>query len=378
MDHNFQSRDCSLKGQDKVFNLFTGTVNSCCRAYPEKLSNFDSVNTLITKWDLEKKSLQQGKKIPGCNHCWKHEDSGVLSYRQQQGINDTRNCIELIFSNACNQMCSYCSPKFSTTWQESIRTHGLFERVSRTTNLNLAIPSAPSAGEWLNKIQHYISQCDDNSVYLKLLGGEPLMQKANLEKFLQLQNSKIRKLTVVTNLNPPDNKFLSWLLDHYDISKLNFSISLDATPEFNHVPRAGFDCDKFYLNLELLKQRQVKFKLMSVVSALNIFDLHNFLPWIQDNRYCIDGFYRVNNPPPLDPAVVPAEFRSQVFDLIDKNLLPEHVGVILQEPDSLVDLKLREQYNYLKQYFERTAIDPNKVDNKLFVDYWTWLTWKFT
>jgi organic radical activating enzyme len=338
------------------------------------------VSQLIAKWDQEKKSLEQGEQISGCDHCWKHEEQSIRSYRQQLGSIDQPNQVELIFSNACNQMCSYCSPKYSTTWQESIRTQGLFERVSGSTNANLAIHQHQDfdAEKWLCEIQNYILSCEDNSVLLTLLGGEPLMQQANLEKFLQLQNSKIQLLRIITNLNPPSNKFLIWLLEHYDVSKLKFSISLDASPEFNHVPRAGFDHVKFHQNLDLLKLHGADFKFMPVVSALSIFDLSNFLPWTQKNNFSIKKFYRINNPAMLDPVVVPLEFRSRILESTDSTLLPENVQKMLTDPTPPVDLKLFEQYNYLEQYFQRTGLDPTQVNNDLFVEYWNWLTKRFT
>jgi organic radical activating enzyme len=279
-------------------------------------------------------------------------------------------------------MCSYCSPKYSTTWQESVRTQGLFDRVSGSTNANLAIAQHHDydhdAKKWLDEIQNYILSCEDNSVLLTLLGGEPLMQQANLEKFLQLQNSKIQQLNIITNLNPPSNKFLTWLLDHCDVSKLKFNISLDATPEFNHMPRAGFDSAKFYQNLDLLEHHGVNFEFLPVVSALSIFDLYNFLSWIQHNNFHAPDFLRINNPAMLDPVVVPLEFRSRILESTDPTLLPENVRNILSEPDSSVDLKLFEQYNYLEQYFARTGIDPDRITNDLFIQYWNWLKRKFT
>jgi len=40
----------------------------------------------------------------------------------------------------------------------------------------------------------------------------------------------------------------------------------------------------------------------------------------------------------------------------------------------MVDIKLFEQYNYLKQYFARTGTE---VTNTVFATYWTWLEERF-
>jgi hypothetical protein len=44
-------------------------------------------------------------------------------------------------------------------------------------------------------------------------------------------------------------------------------------------------------------------------------------------------------------------------------------------PGNMVDLKLFEQYNYLKQYFDRTNVDY--LQNTKFASYWNWLTERY-
>jgi len=375
-----KSLACTLKGDQKIFNIHIDQTNSCCKAYPEKLSDHTSIKQLIDKWNSEKVQLEQGQELHGCEMCWKHEHKGILSHRQHHGTIDHGNTINIMLSNACNQMCSYCSPQYSTTWQESIRTYGLFKKISRSTNQNLSLKKSHDIDEkfWIDEIKNYMATCEDNSIHLQLLGGEPLMQKSSLDKFLNLQNSKIRTLKIVTNLNPPDNKFLIWILNQYSNNKLFVEISLDASPDFNHIPRAGFDSKKFLDNLDLLKKYQIDFKFSPTVSALSIFDLPEFLQWNQKNNFPIPKFFRIHNPLTLDPVVVPFEFRSQILESTDPNLLPENVQKILTEPTPAVDLKLFEQYNYLEQYFARTGIDPDRITNDLFVQYWNWLKRKFT
>ncbi len=367
------TKACSLKGQQKLFFLQLGTVASCCKAYSEPLASYRNIDQLVQHWAQEKVALSEGQQLPGCTFCWQRESQGQQSYRQLK-VHETFNQLELYLDNTCNQMCSYCSPKFSSSWENSIAEQGMFENVSEAAKQNLEIsPVVVDQQHWLDQVYQYIQQQPDNSVVLKLLGGEPLMQIRHLQKLLELDNSKIRQLRITTNLNPPNNKFLTWLLEHVPVNRLHFDVSLDATPEFNHVPRAGFDQQRFLENLQLLQDHKVSYKFLSVVSVLSIFDLPNFLAWGGTNQHRIE-LLPINNPQCLDPKLIPDSFKSQ----INCDNLPVFVQDILKPHVAEVDLKLFEQYNYLLEYFKRTQINPEKTSNQLFTQYWNALSKKFT
>lgn len=365
------SKSCDLKASQKLFLLHLDQATSCCRAHPVSLSTYKSVADLNQLWDDENEALTRGTELPGCQHCWNHEHQGIPSYRQQLSTGVKRNnTIELFIDNTCNQMCSYCSPKFSSSWEKSIAEHGNFQRVSSSSRRNLEIVAArPAHSNWLKKIHDYINSCNDSSVDLKLLGGEPLMQKRNLENLLQANQTKIRRLCITTNLNPPNSKFLQWVLEVFPTDKLVFEVSLDTVPEHNAMPRAGFDIVKFEQNLNLLKQRSVNFYFFSVVSILNIFTLSQYRQWLDRNNYTA-SFFRINNPDCLDIVYLPEEFKKT---LLSYNM-PTIVTDALHNVHGSVDLKQFEQYNYLKQYFERTN---TKITDPDFSTYWDWLERKF-
>jgi len=367
------TKSCDLKGRQKLFFLNQGTATSCCKAYSEPLTAYTDLAQLTSHWDQEKNQLAQGKEIVSCNVCWKQETQGHQSFRQLN-IGHKDNLIELYIDNACNQMCSYCSPKFSSTWENSIAKHGMFSGVSRSVNENFkATTNITDNKFWIDEIHQYIQQQPTNTVIVKLLGGEPLMQIKNLQNLLEFNSNRIKQLRIITNLNPPNNKFLTWLLDHVPSNRLHVSISLDATPEFNHVPRAGFDQHKFLANLELIQQYQVSYQFLSLVSVLNIFDLPDFFNWAKLNHHIIQCAL-LNNPDCLDARLIPNQFKQQ----IDPTGLPNLVQDILKPSDISVDIKLFEQYNYLTEYFRRTHTDPTQTSNRLFGEYWNWLTERFT
>jgi MoaA/NifB/PqqE/SkfB family radical SAM enzyme len=224
---------------------------------------------------------------------------------------------------------------------------------------------------WIQEINRHISQKPNNSVDLNLLGGEPLMQLHSLQRLLEMNTKQVRQLIIQTNLNPPSQRFLHWILGNFPNEKLLFTISLDSTPEYNHVPRAGFRRDVFMSNLELLKDHGVAHEFSSVISVTSIFDIANFCKFL-DLVGDSTTFDQLNNPDCLDPIYLPREFKQRILDTDVP--LPAAVTEVLNTDTKMVDLKLFEQYNYLKQYFTRVGIDPATTPNALFNEYWAWLS----
>lgn len=358
---------CKIKGNQKVFLLHLNKAASCCRADPIPLTN-QSIDHYLDLWKDESNQLAQGVELPGCNHCWNAESKGQLSYRQQPGMVDS-NFVEIHIDNLCNQTCSYCSPKFSSAWESNIQQYGNFIDVSKSVKENLAISLNNNQNNtefWIDELKNFLSR---GPVGIKLLGGEPLMQRRNLQRLLELNADQITVLKITTNLNPPNNKFLKWVLETFPKEKLFFEISLDTVPEHNAIPRAGFDIEKFEENLNLLKKHSVAFSFLAVVSVLNIFSIYKYQNWLDANDYQAK-FFQLHNPDCLDSCYLPAEFKNSIL----KNPLPELVLDILEHSPKLVDLKLFEQYNYLKQYFQRTN---TKITDPELATYWNWLQEKY-
>lgn len=249
----------------------------------------------------------------------------------------------------------------------------MFMNISQSAqrNLELLVPTKIDVDQWTANIQQEINSQPDNSVTLALTGGEPLMQKDSLKQLLELSSRKIKHININTNLNPPDNKFLQWIIEYFPKDRLRFEISLDATLEFNHVPRAGFDANKFRENLDLLQSKSIRFRFLAVCSVLNFFDLPKYQKWINQNGFD-SNLFRLNNPDCLDPIWIPGQFAQPILDQLQN--VPDFFSAFGKQ--KTVDLKLREQYNYLTQYFERTNTDVDTT-NFEFNQYWAWLEGQF-
>lgn len=366
-----EDKSCYKKTQQRSFWLDRDQAAACCRAHPVEFKG--NLNQLIDLWNREDQQMKQGHEVTSCDHCWIYERQGIQSYRQQSE-NDTLSQFEIIdidFSNLCNHMCVYCSPKYSSMWEESIRTHGTFQLITASNQDNLSIDKPPMFAEQnFNVVLDYLSSRKDNSVVLSFLGGEPLMQQRSIEKILEIVNSKIARLIISTNLNPPSNRILKQMIDKLtNNNKLYLSISMDASPEFNHVSRAGFDQLRFLDNLHYVKEKNINIMFTGVYNAISVFDLDNLINWHKKNNhsYIIKP---LNNPDILQVKYLPLKYRQKIQQgLSDTRGLPEFVKQSLEIADS-PRFYQQQQYNYLVQYFKRTGINPESELNELFVEWW--------
>lgn len=363
------SKACNLKGVQQVFFLNQSKAASCCRADPVSINN-TTLAELTNTWQHESQQLAQGHQLSSCRVCWTKENQGTTSYRQLNARAQIKQ-IEINLSNLCNHMCAYCSPKFSSEWQQSIQHNGEFVGISKTAKNNLKIVKQTADHEnWLSQIETYVADHPPDSVQLNLIGGEPLMQHHSLTNAVTMMKPAVKKLVITTNLNPPTSKFLDQLLDTWPVEKLTFNISIDTVPEFNHVPRSGFDQQRFENNLNKLISRGITHKFLSVVSILNVFDLTSFLSWSPAQVV----MHQLNNPSCLDINIVPDEHRKMLLDSLP-GTEPAWVREVLSQPVEAIDLKLQEQYNYLTQYFSRT--NTTVPNNMKFAQHWNWLQQRF-
>jgi hypothetical protein len=111
-----------------------------------------------------------------------------------------------------------------------------------------------------------------------------------------------------------------------------------------------------------------------VISVLSIFDLDNFLSWIRQQGNIKTNWITLRNPECLDPAHVPDVWRHEILKNIKDKNSSNIVEEILSSPQANNKVRLIEQHSYLSQYFQRNNLNPDQCSNRLFQEYWAWLT----
>jgi organic radical activating enzyme len=155
---------------------------------------------------VQRKIMLRNERPQECSYCWTQEDMGNLSDRHYRSgepwaaehfnaiVNSTGDedavpsYVEVNFNHACNLKCSYCSPQFSSSWEDETRRFGGYPtstshndpsyfsgnrrpRPSREDN-----PYVDAFWEWwptlYPKLKHF-----------RMTGGEPLMDRNTYRVF---------------------------------------------------------------------------------------------------------------------------------------------------------------------------------------------------
>jgi len=75
--------------------------------------------------------------------------------------------------------------------------------------------------------------------------------------------------------------------------------------------------------------------------------------------------------------LLPTSIIEEICQNFGNQPWPKLLQELYENRKEPLDLKLFEQYNYLKEYFNRTKIVPESINNTVFQNYWTLVSKKF-
>ena len=150
---------CLAKWTQVTIHLQNGHTHSCHHPVTHKVplveleNNPSALHNTEFKKQQRKTMLEDGRPEE-CVYCWNVEDSSdffsdrvfksadawsLPSYKKIKRLDWKENFnpryVEVLFSNACNQKCSYCSPTISSAWMEEINAHGAYPTTSEFNSL---------------------------------------------------------------------------------------------------------------------------------------------------------------------------------------------------------------------------------------------------
>jgi organic radical activating enzyme len=211
MQERLGSGLCLAKWQQVSLHLPTGLTNSC---YHPPLHEIDA--TLLkdnpsalhnTPYKKEQRKIMLRHERPSeCSYCWTQEDLGNLSDRHYRsgepwaaehfdtianstGDEDaTPAYVEVNFNHACNLKCSYCSPQFSSSWDDEIGRFGgyptstIHNDASHFVGRRRPIP-VREHNPYVDAFWEWWPTLYPKLKHFRMTGGEPLMDRNTYRVF---------------------------------------------------------------------------------------------------------------------------------------------------------------------------------------------------
>ena len=310
---------CLAKWKQVSLHLPTGLNNSC---YHPPLHEIPS-DGLTTNPSLlhntphkkaQRKIMLKHERPTECSYCWTQEDLGNLSDRHYRSgepwaaseydtiVNSTGDenvnpsYVEVNFNHVCNLRCSYCSPQFSSSWQQEIDRFGgyptstLHNDPSHFTGRRRPIP-VREHNPWVEAFWEWWPSLYPSLKHFRMTGGEPLLDKNTYKVFdyvLALPNPELH-LDVTSNFSVDDVIF-SRYIDHVkrlcstQIEHFMQYVSIDSgDPEHAEYIRSGLDYRRLWKNVyvylnEVTQRNSLTF--IITMNNLSVLGLQRKLEWI--------------------------------------------------------------------------------------------------
>jgi len=255
---------CLAKWKQVSLHLTTGLNNSCYHPplHEIRVEDIGRGGTGLHNTEHKKqqrKMMLVGTKPAECQYCWNMEANDKLSDRHYRsgefwaakdfdiiknstGDEDVvPSYVEVNFNHACNLKCSYCSPQFSSSWQQEVEQHGGFP-TSTTHN---------DPGHFVDAFWQWWPSLYPELRHFRMTGGEPLLDKNTYRVFdYVLANPKPDlHLNVTSNFSVDEKSwqrylgYVKKLCEGEQIEHFMQYVSLDSFGAQAEYIRHGLDFD---------------------------------------------------------------------------------------------------------------------------------------
>ena len=279
---------CLAKWLQVSMHLTTGMTQSCYHPPTHRISLEElekspkALHNTVTKFE-ERKQMREGKRPPGCEYCWKVEDtegdhisdryyrSGepwareffdeVVNNKYDYDVNP--RYVEVNFNHACNLKCSYCSPHISSKWAEEAKKFGPYPTLNPHNDItyfqNAGLMPITVKGEnpYLKAFWDWWPNLYKDLRVFRMTGGEPLLD-TNTFRVLDWINDNPRpdlELAITSNMcAPPDlmDKFIRNIRPIVQEKKVKRFMLFPSIDSFGHQAeyiRNGLDFNYFWGNI---------------------------------------------------------------------------------------------------------------------------------
>lgn len=294
-----------------------GRIFPCCifrwDDVPEDLNIFhpDPFNHPYMKNLREK--MKKDEYVSGCSYCYKDEETKGQSFRTQVykdkdilGVHSFENntapeltYIDLSISNTCNNKCRMCGPELSTQWYSDAKA------------LGIEIPKGIV-------VNPFIENGDFSKLkYLKLLGGEPLLEQEKLIKILEQCDLENLRVNLITNTSiVPNNKLHELFMK---CKKVTVSLSIDSYGKLNEFLRKGSNWKTTVETLEWFQSKKYHLYVHSVASIYNCNVLEDLIRYCESKNLS-QKYVLIDGPEYMMPRNLPEVVKRKIIKDLTKKI----------------------------------------------------------
>ena len=266
--------------------------------------------------------------VEGCSMCYHQEEiSGGTKSMRLDFIRDLGSSIpekpvlthvDLALSNVCNNRCRMCNPELSTNWYSDAKKLG-----------NDFFPPVTLSG--IKTSKEILENYDLSKLrYLKLIGGEPLMEQEKFISLLKRCDLPNLRILLTTNTTIIPSEELHDLLKQCKVVWVNLSV--DAYGDLNSFLRKGSKWDNVTKVIEWFGNNfpgNTKVHgIISIYNVNNFYKLEHFVrSKFKDKVHC--EWQMVDGPNWMQPANLPDEVKEKILEDL-KPKIKSHVFSMIE------------------------------------------------
>lgn len=287
-----------------------------------------------------REKMRKGETVDGCSNCYQNEKNTGNSTRtyflnradefgwSNAPTNDIKiTYLDLALSNTCNNKCRMCNADLSTSWYSDWKA------------LGRSIPKGILHQETVLENYDFTEM-----KFIKLIGGEPLMEQLKFIDVLKRCNRKQLSILLTTNVTlTPNDELLSLLKECKDV-KINLSI--DAYGSLNDFLRKGSKWAKTVENIEWFSKNfpeEHAIRVHGVVSLYNVNKIDELYYFLNQNYPKIElGYVLVDSPDWMSVKHLPENAKQVIRNKIEswkKTYDTPFYNILLSELSKLGDFR---------------------------------------
>ena len=376
----------------QIRNKNDGSKTVCCvitSEHPESVEQ-EPLEFLNSAGNIElKKKLHNGTKANACGYCWNAEDHGRVSLRQKLNGVLTNNAssidktwinsyfrhktdftsegvlmADIEMGNTCNYACVMCRPENSSMiyndWHKKPNAFFIKEKLKKDPGY---LDRIKNTGYKNQNYRQYIKDILANKKlkYLKLLGGEPLLDQRLLEELKSLPEKQKQNISlyIITN----GSKDLVATKEYLgNFKSIMFTVSLEGTALVQDYARYGSEWKTVSANiLNLKKLFPTDVIIHTVLQTTTILGLKDLADWAKKYNLAL-SVSLCQQPSYLSFSSLPDDVRQKVKNVLIEAKITINQNTVGDEEcwplEKIIDI------------MEQTPFDPTQY--KKFLDYIRW------